>query len=174
MMLAFVYELSFFLQLVTKGPTGLRGFLSFSRTKPLLPLHSEGKTTERRHGRARARTAGKSMWAAAWQLVVSWYVAHTTAERQIGWPEPRLLCWGAPPPAHWSGDLEAGPTPTAAPVTRCHGHCPDGHCVTQAGDEALFPLSGLWSPFFWGSSFQIFGVVPGSDNPENPEFKHIP
>lgn len=92
MMFAFISELSFFLQLVTNGPTGLREFLSFSRTKPLLPLHSEGKTAEQRHGRAQARTAGKSMRAAAWQLVVSWYVAHTTAERQIGWPEPCLLC----------------------------------------------------------------------------------
>lgn len=76
----------------------------------------------------------------------------------------RSLEWG---PGGWTHSY-------SAPVTRYRGHCPDGHCVTQAGDEALFPLSVLWSPFFWGSSFQIFGVVPGSDNPENPEFKHVP
>ena len=32
-------------------------FLSFSRTNPLLPLRGQGKTAERRHGRAQARAA---------------------------------------------------------------------------------------------------------------------
>lgn len=161
-----------FLQLATKGPTGLRGFFCpFLGQSPCCP--STARVEPQSGGMAGLGHAlpGKSI---AWQLVVSWYAAHTTAERQIGWPQPGLFCWGVPPPAHWRGGLEAGPAPTPAPVTRCRGHRPDGHCVTQAGDEALFPLSLLWSPFFWGSSFQIFGVVPGSDNPENPEFKHIP
>lgn len=33
------------------------GFLSFSRTNPLLPFRSQGKTAERRHSRAQARAA---------------------------------------------------------------------------------------------------------------------
>lgn len=58
MMFAFASLLPFFTA-GNKYPTGLREFLSFCRTKPLLPLPSEGKTAERRHGGARARSAGE-------------------------------------------------------------------------------------------------------------------
>jgi len=30
---------------------------------------------------------GRAVKVMMWQLVVLWYGAHTTAERQIGWPE---------------------------------------------------------------------------------------
>lgn len=70
MMFAFASLLSFFTAGNKRSNRSEGFFLSFSRTKPLLPLHGEGRTAERRHGRAWACSAGEEHCLAACGVMV--------------------------------------------------------------------------------------------------------
>lgn len=128
-----------FLQLVTKGPTGLSGFLSFSRTKPLLPSTVRVKPQSGGMAGLRHALPGKSIegnsLAACGVMVCSPY--NCREADWLAWALPLLLRCAT------TGSLEWGPGGWT------HSHTSPHHSLP-------WPLS-RWTPRYAGWRW---GFVP--------------
>lgn len=161
------------LQLVTSSPTGLRFFLSFSRTNPPPPWMVRVKLQSRgvaglRHVFPWKSSEGDGM-AACGVMVCSPYNC-----READWlAQAELLL----PRCITTGPLEWGP------VGCTHSSISPRHSPLWPWSRRMQSYAGWrWGfvptvstvePIFLGSRFQIFGFVPGADNPENPEYKYV-